>query len=175
MALQEEDEDGGSSSEDEAMPTLVQAQNLITQLVPILGMYSNNYFVKLPKRVHGDSGLDWVRYCLARDTDCYKMFRVEIPLFNRLHSTLVTSYGLHSSSKMTSIEALAMFLWIVGFQQSVRQAENHFRRSMETVSRTFNKVLTSIIRLAHDIIVPTDPTFSGAPKHRKYSFLATLQ
>ena len=60
MALQEEDEDGGNSSEDEAMPTLVQAQNLITQLVPILGMYSNNYFVKLPKRVHGDSGLDWV-------------------------------------------------------------------------------------------------------------------
>ena len=32
MALQEEDEDGGNSSEDEAMPTLVQAQNLITQL-----------------------------------------------------------------------------------------------------------------------------------------------
>ena len=88
------------------------------------------------------------------------MFRVEIPLFNRLHSTLVTSYGLHSSSKMTSIEALAMFLWIVGFQQTVRQAENHFRRSMETASRTFSRVLTCLLRLAHDIIVPKDPTFS---------------
>ena len=32
---------------------------------------------------------------------------------------------------------------------------------METVSRTFNRVLTCLLRLAHDIIVPKDPTFSG--------------
>jgi len=47
---------------------LVQAQNLIMQLVPVLGMYSDNYFVKLPRRVTGDSSLDWVQETLARDT-----------------------------------------------------------------------------------------------------------
>ena len=31
---------------------------------------------------------------------------------------------------------------------------------METVSQTFNRVLTCLLRLAHDIIVPKDPTFS---------------
>jgi len=31
---------------------------------------------------------------------------------------------------------------------------------LETVSRTFNRVLTCLLRLAHDIIVPKDPTFS---------------
>ena len=31
---------------------------------------------------------------------------------------------------------------------------------MKTVSRTFNRVLTCLLRLAHDIIVPKDPTFS---------------
>ena len=81
---------------------------MILQMVPILGMYSDNYFVKLP-RVNGDSGLDWVHNCLARDTDCYNMFRVERPLLNRLHNTLVESYGLRDTREMTSIEVLAMF------------------------------------------------------------------
>nr|AAU89188.1 transposon protein, putative, CACTA, En/Spm sub-class [Oryza sativa Japonica Group]ABF97886.1 transposon protein, putative, CACTA, En/Spm sub-class [Oryza sativa Japonica Group] len=44
--------------------------------------------------------------------------------------------------------------------QSVRQADNCLRRSLDTVSRTFNRVLTCLLRLAHDIIVPKDPTFS---------------
>jgi hypothetical protein len=78
---------------------LVHQQNLILQLVPILGMYSDNYFLKLPKRVTGDSGLDWVYETLARDTQCYNMFRVERPLFYRLHNTLVRRYGLKSTKK----------------------------------------------------------------------------
>lgn len=162
--VEEAEDDGGSTSEDEIISmcrnNLVHAENLIVQLVPILGMYSDNYFVKLPKRVNGDSGMDWVMDTLARDTQCYNMFRVERALFNRLHNTLVQSYGLKSTTKMTSIEALAMFLWIVGSPQSVRQADNCLRRSLETVSRTFNRVLTCLLRLAHDIIVPKDPTFS---------------
>ncbi|XP_015645974.1 protein ALP1-like [Oryza sativa Japonica Group] len=162
--VEEAKDDGGSTSEDEIISmcrnNLVHAENSIVQLVPILGMYSDNYFVKLPKRVNGDFGMDWVMDTLARDTQCYNMFRVERPLFNRLHNTLVQSYGLKSTTKMTSIEALAMFLWIVGSPQSVRQAENRLRRSLETISRTFNRVLTCLLRLAHDIIVPKDPTFS---------------
>ena len=162
--MEQEQGDGGSTSDDEMISTcqnnLLQEQKRILQMVPILGMYSDNYFVKLTRRVYGDSGLDWVHNCLARDTDCYNMFRVERPLFNRLHNTLVESYGLRDTREMTSIEALAMFLWIVGSPQSVRQADNRFRRSLETVSRTFNRVLTCLLRLAHDIIVPKDPTFS---------------
>jgi hypothetical protein len=46
------------------------------------------------------------------------------PLFDRLHDLLVSSYGLASSSKMTSIEALAMFLWTVGAPQSFVQVKN---------------------------------------------------
>jgi len=162
--IEEIEDGGGSSSEDEIISichnNLEQAQKVILQLVPILGMYSDNYLVKLPRRPSRYPGLVWVMDTLAQDTQCYNMFRVERPLFNRLHSTLVESYGLRNTRKMTSIEALAMFLWIVGSPQSVRQGDNHFERSMETVSRTFNKVLTCLLRLAHDIIVPKDPTFS---------------
>lgn len=127
----EEDDDGGNSSEDEIISMCrnnwVHQQNLIVQLVPILGMYSDNYFLKLVKRVAGDSGLEWVYETLAKDTQCYNIFRVERPLFYRLHSTLVERYGLKSTKKLTSIEALAMFLWIVGGSQPVRQDDNRFR------------------------------------------------
>jgi hypothetical protein len=88
------------------------------------------------------------------------MFRVERPLFNRLHNTLVQSYGLRGNTKMTSLEALAMFLWIIGSPQLVRQADNRLGRSLETISRTFNRVLTCLLRPVEDIIVPKDPTFS---------------
>jgi hypothetical protein len=66
---------------------------------------------------------------------------------------------------MSSIEALAMFLLIVGAPQSVGQAEDRFRRSLETISRTFNRVLTCVLRLAKDIIVPKDPTFLEVHPH----------
>ena len=110
--MEQEQGDGGSTSDDEMISTcqnnLLQEQKRILQMVPILGMYSDNYFVKLP-RVNGDPGLDWVHNCLARDTDCYNMYRVERPLFNMLHNTLVQSYGLKATRGMTSVEALAMF------------------------------------------------------------------
>jgi hypothetical protein len=54
---------------------------------------------------------------------------------------------LKSTRKMTSVETLALFLWIVGALQSVRQADNHFVRSMETVSRKFNHVLKILLGL----------------------------
>jgi hypothetical protein len=47
-----------------------------------------------------------------------------------------------------------MFLWIVGSLQLVRQAEDRFTRSMETVSHKFDKVLSSVLKLAIDIIRP---------------------
>jgi hypothetical protein len=54
------------------------------------------------------------------------MFRVERHLFNRLHNTLVQSYGLRYTTKLTFVEALALFLWVVGSPQSVRQAKNRW-------------------------------------------------
>ena len=70
------------------------------------------------------------------------------------------SYGLQSTTKMSSVEALAMFLWVVGAPQSVRQADDHIVRSLETVSQTFDTVLTCVLRLAPDIIKPKDSEFS---------------
>jgi hypothetical protein len=54
-----------------------------------------------------------------------------------LHDLLVSSYGLTSTRNVTSIESLAMFLWIVGRPQSFSQAENCFERSTWTIHMKF--------------------------------------
>ena len=72
---------------------------------------------------------------------------------------LQSSYGLKSTCKMTSIEALGMFLWMCALQQSVRQDDNRFTCSLCTVSRKFDKVLACLCKLAADIIRPKDLEF----------------
>ena len=81
-------------------------------------------------------------------------------VFDHLHNVLVESYGLKSTKRMFSLEALVLFLWMCGCPQGMRQAEDRFFRSKETCSRKFEKVLTSINKLAADIIKAKDPEFS---------------
>ena len=80
-------------------------------------------------------------------------------MFFTLHELLCAKYGLKSTTKSTSFEALGMFLWMVGATQSVRQAEDRFERSLGTVSKMFNRVLNSLVQLAADIIKPVDLEF----------------
>jgi len=116
------------------------------------------------KTIHNSSlpvmtGLQWVEVTLQNPVDCYDMFRMRRSVFLRLHDTLVQNYGLRSSRRYCSKEALGMFLWACGAHQSFRQCRNKFRRSLETVSRKFTEVLESIVRLAFDIVRPKDPQF----------------
>jgi hypothetical protein len=65
----------------------------------------------------------------------------------------------HSHWHVSSIESLAMFLWIVGGPQSFAQVENRFTRSLWTVHIKFYEVLKCLRKLANDNITPKDPTF----------------
>jgi len=123
-------------------------------------VHAAKHLSRAPYRQPKMSGLEWVTTRLDNSKSCYKMFRMSPDLFHRLHSMLVQSYGLQSSTKCTSIEALGMFLWMLGSPQSARQADDRFERSLATVSRVFAKVLKSVVKLAADIIKPQDPEFS---------------
>jgi hypothetical protein len=50
-------------------------------------------------------------------------------------------------------------LWIIGAPQSIRQADNRFERSLETVSWKFDEVLQNVYKLSADVIKPSDPEF----------------
>ena len=127
----------------------------------LVGMYHDTYLCKQPYRVPVETGIQWVERTLRNPTACYNMFRMQHHVFEMLHDKLVTKYGLQSTKRMSSREALGMFLYMVGSPQPVRQAENRFERSMETVSHKFNHVLSCVTKLAKDIIAPKDPTFSS--------------
>jgi hypothetical protein len=138
------------------------AEDLDAQLPFLLyGMlYDMQHFSK-SIRVRGqESGHDLVIRFLSDPHYCHIMFRMSPDFFHHLHDTLVNGYGLKSTSKSSSIEALGMFLWMVGAPEPFRQAETIFGRSLDTVHRNFTKVLTSVEKLAADNIKPLDPQFS---------------
>lgn len=126
----------------------------------MFGAYYEESFMNKTKKIRtGELGLDWVMRTLANPTYCFNMFRMNRDCFYLLHDELVSSYGLTTSEKMSSIKSLAMFLWIIGAPQSIRQAENRFKRSTETVSRKFEEVLHSVFLLSVDVIKPRDHKF----------------
>jgi hypothetical protein len=105
------------------------------------------------------TGYEWVTTTMNRPKAFYKMFRLRRPIFDNLYEALTRNYGLQSTTGMGSIECLAMFLWRVGGLKSIRQVENRFERSTETINRKFNHVLNCLNRLADNIKLK-DPQFS---------------
>jgi len=130
----------------------------------ILGTYQfavhfDKYLNRAEYRQPKMTRLEWVHTKLASEKGSYNMFRMHPVMFFTLHGLLVQKYGLKSTTRSCSFEALGMFLWMVGAPQSVRQAKDRFERSLGTVSKMFNRVLNSVVRLARDIIKPVDLEF----------------
>jgi hypothetical protein len=66
-------------------------------------------------------------------------------IFMLLHGLLVSNYGLKSSRNVSSVESLAMFLWIVGGPQSFSQVKNRFERSLWTIHMKFKESLAMFL------------------------------
>jgi hypothetical protein len=86
--------------------------------------YATRYLNKSDYRVPKQTGIEWFEECLTYPSQFYKMFRMTSEVFWSLHDLLVGTYGLKSTNNVSSVESLAMFLWIVGGPQSFSQAEN---------------------------------------------------
>lgn len=152
------------SDEDDAIFELARShQDMLKKygtLSCTIGMYYNDtYLNKSERREPVESGHNWVMRNLSDPRECYNMFRMNRPLFDRLHELLVANYRLKSTRNMGSIECLGMFLWTIGAPQSFTQVANRFERSLETISRKFQEVLDSVNLLAKDLIKPMDPEF----------------
>ncbi|XP_047060901.1 uncharacterized protein LOC124667687 [Lolium rigidum] len=136
----------------------------LAQQAAILGnidnLYTECYLHKDSYRQVPETGLQWIMRCFGRPRYFYNMFRMTPEVFTTLHDLLVSTYGLKSTNNVSSVESLAMFLWIVGGPQAFAQAENQFTRSLWTVHTKFKEVLYYLRKLARDNIKPRDPTFS---------------
>jgi hypothetical protein len=150
---------------DEAVQTMIMIELMSSHALRTSGMleqaiHIDKYLSRRPYRTPKLPGIEWVMDNLHDPDRCYTMFRMNPEMFHKLHDVLTETYGLKSSRKSTSLEALGIFLWMLGDCQSVRQAKERFERSLGTISRLFNKVLVCMDRLAADILKPVDPTFS---------------
>jgi hypothetical protein len=116
----------GSDDEDETLEFAQHQLEMMEQYgaaICAFGMYYDSSILnKRPHREPEVTGYDWVMRSLNDPEECFNMFRMNRELFYRLHDLLLSTYGLQSTWHMSSIDALAMFLWIVGAPQSIRQA-----------------------------------------------------
>jgi len=119
-ASSEDDDSSDSDSSDDEDAAIeeyfLRAQKRRWQMVltaSMIGMiHFDKYMNKAEYRVPKESGYEWVMRNLGNRTGCYNMFRMHRNVFDKLHNVLVESYGLKSTRKMSSVEALGMFLWI---------------------------------------------------------------
>ena len=76
----------------------------------LFAYHYDKYCNKAKRRKPMVTGLQWVERTLGDRNRSYSMFRMSPTMFDRLHDLLVESYGLKSSTKSTSVEALVLFL-----------------------------------------------------------------
>ena len=101
------------SSDDELFRLLVEQDDDDRDFLDgmlLFVVHYNTYCNKAKRRKPIETRLQWVERNLRDGNKCYNMFRMSLAIFDRLHDLLVESYGLKSSTKSTSVEALGMFL-----------------------------------------------------------------
>lgn len=131
----------------------------------LISMYYQKYIVKTPCMTSKQTGEVWVRDVLYGHRDrCMINFRMPKEVFVSLLHDLQTKYGLKGSRNISTIEILAMLLYILGHGASNRVIRERFQRSGETISRYFTCILSCVSRMACDIITPLDSQFNNIPE-----------
>ena len=126
--------------------------------------YFLNYVEKSPCRTSALTGHEWVQEIMnGHDIRCYQQFRMRKHVFLHLCNILERRYGLKPTRGMGIHEQVGMFLYVLGQPGSIRNAEERFQHSGETISRQFHKVLKAVLALSKDIVKPLDPTFRDIP------------
>ncbi|KAJ9175419.1 hypothetical protein P3X46_013976 [Hevea brasiliensis] len=135
-----------------------------TYAVDIICSYYLSYIHKEPCMDSFHTGLVWLQEIMrGNERRCVNLFRMDKDTLIKLCLDLECHYKLKCSKKMTILEKVGMFLYVLALGASNRQVQERFQHSGETVSRNFHEVLKAMLCLSIDMIKPTDPTFSNIP------------
>ena len=135
-----------------------QFEELIIQ--PSLSYY-NRYFERGP--VQTDGGLGWrsIWHRLQEDdAACLQLLRMSLGVFRSLCDILGSKYGLHPTLNVSIEESVAMFVEMVAQDLTVRALAERYQRSVDTVDRKLDQVLSALLKLAADIIKPSIGEFT---------------
>ncbi|KAK5777710.1 hypothetical protein PVK06_045677 [Gossypium arboreum] len=101
----------------------------------------------------------WVDEVLnGHDDRCMNSFTMPKNIFHSLLHDLQTNYSL-KHGKVSSMEKLALSLYILGNRESNSKAAERFQRSGKTVSQIFTDMLHIFVRMEIDTIIPTEGQF----------------
>lgn len=114
---------------------------------------------RAPRRIPVQTSISWMMDTMANRSQCRAMFRLTAEEIHNLHDLLVTSFGLVGTAGVCSMEKLGIFLYTMGGNRPIRDANNRWVRSNSTVSVHFHYVLQAMNDLAAKILKPVDPNF----------------
>ncbi|XP_054793325.1 protein ALP1-like isoform X1 [Prosopis cineraria] len=106
------------------------------------------------------------RMMSSSDVACYNLLRMHRSTFDKLCSMLTDVGGLKPSKNMLVDEQVAMFLHILAHHVKNRVIQHNFGRSGETISRHFNSVLTSMMRLGDMLLKKPEPVADDSSDER---------
>lgn len=92
---------------------------------------------------------------------CLDNFRMDKNIFYKLCGILQGKDLLHHTNRIKVDEQLAIFMYIIGHNQRIREVQELFRYSGETISRYFNSVLNAIVAISLDLFEDPGP---GIPR-----------
>lgn len=105
-------------------------------------------------------GAEWVEQSLADAERCRINFRLYPHEFMMLHGILL-NFGLPATSRCSSMEALAIFLWTAAHHGAVREGKDRLERSIGTLSTKVTLVLEVVFKWASTVLVPDDPNYQA--------------
>lgn len=86
------------------------------------------------------------------EVDCLEQLRISKQTFMNLCKLLQEKGQLVRTKHVPVEEAIAMFLYILAHNLKYRVIHKYFFRSIETVSRQFNKVLQAIMKVSKEYL-----------------------
>ncbi|KAL2929383.1 putative nuclease HARBI1 [Bienertia sinuspersici] len=96
---------------------------------------------------------------------CFNMFRMTQCTFRQLCLDLENKYGLSPSGRISTLEKVGLFVYVLSKGASNRDVQERFQHSGETVSRICKEVIDAMDGLSRDILRPRDPELKEIPSH----------
>ncbi|KAL4580225.1 hypothetical protein LXL04_016410 [Taraxacum kok-saghyz] len=90
----------------------------------------------------------------GNNKQCYDMFRMHVPVFRQLCTTLVSKYKLKQTRHVSIEDSVGIFLVTLAHGCSNRFLQEIFNHSGETVHRHFYAVLAAVLKMSADLIKP---------------------
>ncbi|KAL8479314.1 hypothetical protein ACS0TY_026252 [Phlomoides rotata] len=102
--------------------------------------------------------LDHLHFLVNYDDEtCRDHIRMNSDCFNRLCFLLQNLGGLRATRNVTISEQVAIFLTVLSHYTKNRVVKHSFRRSGYTISKHFNSVLNTILKLHRVLLVTPEP------------------